>query len=598
VAKAVGLDIGSHSVKVMVLEGGPKGAALKRFAEKEYELDEDGVLSPAVVLDALRAAIAQAKAPKNVASLSVATEQCILREISVPFSQDEQIRKVVKFEFEPHLYSAAIEDVIVDYLRTGDAKPGAKLLIIALMKSRLTNKLEQLRQVGVDPLHVDVDVASLFNVAAAAQVFDEHPNCMIIDIGARTTKALYVQDAQLKVARSIRLGSKAVKQRTRAALEGDEEATQRALESATGVEALAQAPAGVADTVDIVVSVEQLESAVAQERQGNFMDRVLRETQRTMPIVAADHRPTCIFLTGGGAQHANARQRISEHFGVEVADLPILEAVTHDLPPSDAAKIAASGAVALGTALKVLGIDAGGIEMRREEFRFARKFDAIKTPLAWGVSFLFLSAFLLFLTEFMAYRRADAQVRALRAEYQAEVDGDVFDAYTERLGDNARKLPSPPADRPELYFRAYSNNVKKVRDHLKNELGLAAEIPQITSCVRLWSTVMESVQKVRPKINYLAIKTEDYKQAGVRITVIVEEFDDGTLLVNELRKHTNIFAKVEAKNPKTTKEGTIELPIEIEIVEGYDANEEDAESGALPQDEPRDVRTADAEEPK
>jgi Tfp pilus assembly PilM family ATPase len=101
-------------VKVAVLEGSPKGAALKRFAESTYDIGPDGIISPAMVIDALRKALSACKAPRNAASLAVPAETCIVREITVPFTQDDQIRKVVKFEFEPHLHNNAIEEVIVD----------------------------------------------------------------------------------------------------------------------------------------------------------------------------------------------------------------------------------------------------------------------------------------------------------------------------------------------------------------------------------------------------------------------------------------------------------------------------------------------------
>ena len=101
---------------------------------------------------------------------------------------------------------------------------------------------------------------------------------------------------------------------------------------------------------------------------------------------SADALPSCVYLTGGGARRPHARQRIAEHFGVEVLDLPVLAAVTHDLAPREAEDVAASGAVAVGTAMKVLGMDHAAVDLRKEEFRFARTFDQIKTVVATGAT--------------------------------------------------------------------------------------------------------------------------------------------------------------------------------------------------------------------
>lgn len=594
-AKAIGIDIGSRAAKVAVVDGGPGSAKLLRFASVEHELDDSGRLTPAAALDSLRKALSQAKGPRNAASYALPAERCVVREISVPFSQEDQIRKVVKFEFEPHLHSAAIEDVVLDYVVTGDQTVGKRLLIFAALKERLSGQLDQLREVGVDPLHVDSDVTALFNVASAAGAFEEHPNALVIDIGARTTKALFVADGQLKVARSIRLGSESVRRKTAAGLDGDREAAERALEHATGVEALAEAPDLDANTTDIVISVEEVEAAIASAQQTTFMDRVLRETQRTLPLLAADAGPTCVYLTGGGSMHPNARQRIAGQFGCEVRDLPVLDAVSHDLPPSEAASIAAGGAVAIGTALKVLGNDAGGIDFRQEEFRFARKFDQLKSPLAWGVTFAFLAVFLLFLAEFMKIQRADRELRDLKAAVKEQLDEDVLNLYRDTISDH-KPLSEPT--RESAYFRGYEANLKTIQNHMKNELGLATEVPPVLSSLRVWNEVLDSFASVRqrnsnPKVEYLFIEQEKYDQDKAELKVVVESYEAGQLLIEQLKKRP-LFVSVEPISPRAREDGRIELEIKIEYDEFWNELDEDGgeDSAALPSDP---VRTATAE---
>src|SRR5205814_6797691 len=104
------------------------------------------------------------------------------------------------------------------------------------------------------------------------------------------------------------------------------------MEDAAGVEALAQPPEH-ASTLEIVASVRAIETAAAGAQEADFMGRVLRETQRTLPAMGQEPL-TRIFVTGLGSSRPHARQRIAEHYGVEVADLPTLDAVTHSLPPS------------------------------------------------------------------------------------------------------------------------------------------------------------------------------------------------------------------------------------------------------------------------
>jgi len=579
-AKAVGLDIGSHSCKVAVLDGGAKSAKLVRYVERVYEREEGQVLSPAAVIDAVRAAMSAAKAPKNAVSVALATEQCILRELSCPFSSDDQIAKVIKFEFEPHLHSAAIEDVVLDFIKTGVTRQGTRLLVFACMKDVLRARLDALKLAGVDPLHLDVGVAALFNVAHASGVLEEHPDCLIIDIGARTTKALYVQDGRLKVARSMRLGSDSVEQKLTRDLEGDDKAAAKALSEAQLVEALAQAPDDPASTLEIVHSVEALEGAVARSRQNEFMSRVLRETQRTIPTIADDAAPTCVFLTGGGSHHAHARERIASHFGVEVRDLPVADAIEHKLPPSEAESMAVTGAVAVGTALKVLGMDAAGIDLRKEDFRFARTFDQIKTALATGVTLLFFAVFLMFLTQVTRWKKAKAEFGQLQVVVNTELNTEVFDAY-----EDAVHKPKKGTIKKDIdgYFVSVTRRVNGIRDHLQNELGLATSVPPILSCLRTWGAVMESIKTVRGKVKYLAIKEESYEQDEAKVVFVVGDFKDGDTIADAIRAHTDVFSAVTTGSAKARRDGKgLEIEINMVLQQPKAPDDEDDTSAAPP----------------
>jgi type IV pilus assembly protein PilM len=569
---------------VAVLSGGGKRAKLLRFVEKEYDFGSAGVVTPAAILAALKEALSEARAPKGAVAAAVPAEVCTLREISVPFTEDDQIKKVVKFEFEPHLHSAAIEDVVLDYVRTGSTKNGARLLVIAAPKEMLRARLAQLKEAGVDPLHLDLDVAALFNTAKQSGVFETHPNCLIIDIGARTTKTLLVQDGRLKVARSIRLGAQSAVQRLTSEFEGDADAARRAMEDAAGVEALAQAPTR-ASTLEIVASVRAIEAAAAGAQETEFLARVLRETQRSLPVMGDDKPLTRIFLTGLGASRPHARERIAEHYGVEVEDLPTLAAVDHSLPPSEADRIGASCAVAIGSALKVLGIDAGEIDLRREEFRFARTFDAVKVALATGMTLVFFGAFLLVFTQIFERKRLRAERAQIQALVEEELREDVLDKYEEKVKD-AR--PDPDAGKPrddDAYFQRTKARLTAIRNHLKNELGLTTEVPPIRSSLEPWSVVMACAKEVRAKIPFMAFVEEKYTQDKVDLKVVFGDIPDVNVLVTALRQHTEIFESVETGQMRSVKDKGYEVPIKITLVEK--ASELPPEKGAGPKEAPR-----------
>ena len=570
-AKALGIDIGAHAVKVAVVDGGPKGARLVRFVQVTHDPGPGGAVSPDAVLAALRKALSESRGPKQAAGLALPAEQCILREITVPFDTDDQIAKVIKFEFEPHLHQGAIEDVVLDYIRTGPARTGSRVLCIAAQKSIVKERLEVLGKAGVDPLHIDVDVASLFNVAKQSGAVAEHPNCLVIDIGARTTKALAIRDGELRVARSIRLGSRGAEKQLENQFQGDRDAAKRAFDSATGVEALATPSADGPSTIDIVNSVAEVEAAVARAVQDDFLSRVLRETQRSLPSNAGDKPLTRVFLTGGGARHPRARERIAAHFGVEVSDLPVLAQVEHKLPPSEAADVEWSGAVAVGTALKVVGIDAGEIDLRQEEFRFSRTFDRVKTSMAVGATLLFFAVFLYGLTSFLELQAVQREAAQVQRTLSKELEEDVFKAYLAAVP-QPRPRPGTGTEKDaKVYFRQSREYVKSIRNHLKNELGLATSVPPIRSCMETWNAVTMAIAEARTqhKLEYVLVRDEKYFQDRGEIVVICGDMPDGDKIKNAIKKREDIFepGTVETGAPKTTKDGKQEIAIKFKLVE-------------------------------
>lgn len=584
-AKAIGIDIGTRACKVAVVDGGPKGARLVRFAEAEYAVGVGGAPTGEDVLAGIRKALAEAKGPKGAASFAMPAEQLVLREITVPFEQEEQVRKVLKFEFEPHLHAGAIEDYVIDFVRTGTAnlgpgKTGSRVLVLAAAKEAIRGRLDQLKAASaVDPLHIDVDIAALFNVAKQSGALDEHPNCLVIDIGARTTKALAIRDGRLRVARSIRIGARGARKELENRLDGDGAAAQRALDASSLPDGL-NAPADGPSTVEIVASVSEIEAAVARAVQDDFLGRMLRETARTLPASGDGAPITCVFLTGGGAMHRRARDRIASHFGVAVQDLPVLAKLPNSLAPSEQTKASAVGAVAIGTALKVVGIDEGKIDLRQEEFRFSRTFDRVKFAAAACVTLLFFCVFLYALTAFVGMQKMERELKVLRAEIVAKVDDDVFKKYEALKLPDARSAPQVSTDNSAA-IKQTREYLTSVRTHLQNELGLATEVPPIRSCLESWMTVSKALADLRPKIPYLLVKSEKYVQGQGDVTLVVNEATDAETVKLKLLEMKSIVKSAETRPPKRSKDGTkAEVTIHLEFVEKTNEETEGGEEAA------------------
>ena len=54
-------------------------------------------------------------------TIGVQASRAVIREITLPFTDLEQIKKVVKFEAESHLHEIPIEDVVVAFHKISES---------------------------------------------------------------------------------------------------------------------------------------------------------------------------------------------------------------------------------------------------------------------------------------------------------------------------------------------------------------------------------------------------------------------------------------------------------------------------------------------
>ena len=87
-----GLDVGARHVRLVELEGGSRGLRVCRLGEREIALPEGGDREEAV-RDAVDALFRETRAGRDETVLSWPAESCILRELSVPFREKDQIRQ-------------------------------------------------------------------------------------------------------------------------------------------------------------------------------------------------------------------------------------------------------------------------------------------------------------------------------------------------------------------------------------------------------------------------------------------------------------------------------------------------------------------------
>jgi len=546
-AKAVGLDIGTRSIKVAEIEGTFKKYKLVRFSELDFPA-LDRSLEPEEVVETVSEFLKGLKIGRDCVITLLPAHCTTIREITVPFKNEEQIRKVVKFEAETHLHAIAIEDVVVDYIPVAETADGTRLVVFAAPKDEIRRRLDLLKSVDVDPRAVDLDVIALFNAVTAAGLAGEDTNLVVADIGATSTKLLVIQSGELKAVRSLRTGADSITRRLEDDLDVPFLEAEERQALPPGSDDLMVPVAEVDETrPETAKSADRLEVDMVTDRRREFLEKVSRELNRSMATMPASSRIDAFYVTGGGSRSPEVLEELSGRFDVHVEPLDLFESIPVGAAV-DPAEVNAVGAVAVGSALKQIGATTLDVDFRQEEFAFARKFEIIKLALAVGVAFVFILVFLYFLQLKHSTRRAELQYHQVYERFAQREFEDVKKRYEATLKTMAR--PHKPRNLGDLrQVESYRKAMGVIQDELVNELGVNPDIPRIRSSLTILRAVFERMQDARMKhIEYFRLKSLTVDRKGIRIKGAVSARTD----IGKLREAFDRPLEIEGQKVRTT----------------------------------------------
>ena len=103
---AVGLQVDHHLIAAIRLDGSARSPEIRAFFAEPFPTQPaDSTLSAqawrAEVIDEF---LKRHKLPRDRVYLAVSSADTILRQFSVPFTQDDQIRKTIRFQTEAHIH--------------------------------------------------------------------------------------------------------------------------------------------------------------------------------------------------------------------------------------------------------------------------------------------------------------------------------------------------------------------------------------------------------------------------------------------------------------------------------------------------------------
>ena len=194
----VGLDIGPHTIKAVLFT--PKGLTGGRIlAARTLDINACGGIEPA-----LKKLTAEDKSFSNTPCLvCLPPADVMFRQVSLPFHDDNKIRKTLAFELEP-LIPQAVDEVVADYLTI----PRDGLLVAALTKKIIRDCIEKV-EVNLG----NVSIIDISSTALASQILAGKTSAacgVILDIGAGSTAASFYENGAIVQIRSLAFGGEQI----------------------------------------------------------------------------------------------------------------------------------------------------------------------------------------------------------------------------------------------------------------------------------------------------------------------------------------------------------------------------------------------------
>jgi type IV pilus assembly protein PilM len=544
--KSVGLDIHIRGVRAVETTGRGKSLRITRYVDYPVRA-VGGAPDPDELRDALNEIFKTTKLSKSHVICAVEAGETVVREIPVPFTADDQIRKVVKYEAEHHLHDCDADDVIVQYTKVSESAEGSNLLVFAARKEEISRRIEYARAAGVEPLAMDLDAIAFFNAVTASGLLEENPSCVLLNITHRSTEMIMVEGGRVRALRSVRMGVDSITQGLARDMDIDFADAESRLDALARQDEGDVLFVGAGDAGDEKRETEkshaELERDLFKQKRSELVARLKREFVRSTAVLKGKSRPELVIASGEGVAVPELIDELGGRLGIEVKVFRPSEQIAHKLGKEDREKLDAGGAVALGLALKGTGLDPVGLDFRQEELKVANKFELLKGPMALTVSLLFLTLmvgsflFLHIKDSYLENRLRGVWTSAYQSFNNVAVlynETNPFIVRGKPENVNPAKVEGTGAER----LRSFNRELRRMLRKLEREYGGGDEVAPVISALSVWNDVFKVIRDHHKEIKYIDFKSLDIVSSTPRrvtMKIVVADASSVTVFVNELK---------------------------------------------------------------
>ncbi len=337
----VGLDIGSHAIKIAELNETRRGPQLINFGIVNlpaHIIEDSTIKNPDVVATAIQDLWSNLGIKNKNVVTSISGYSVIIKKISLPTMKDKELENRISIEAEQYI-PFEINEVNIDFQILGtnlERENQMDVLLVAAKKDMISMYENMLKKVGLTPKIIDVDVFALGNVYEFNYSAEEEGGVILVDIGANKININILHDGISIFTRDATLGG-----------------TQLTYQ--------------IRDLLGITVEKAE-EIKLGQEKELSNEPRLrevfhsvisswCHEIKRAIDFVSATF-PAVIFkkiyLSGGSAHLVDLREMLKNETNLEVNILDPFRNIIigKNIDPEYIQQIGPQGAISIGLALR------------------------------------------------------------------------------------------------------------------------------------------------------------------------------------------------------------------------------------------------------
>jgi len=207
----LGLDIGSHSIKVMELKEAKAGAwKLLKFGLHKLPAEaivDGAIMNSAAVVEGIRDLVARHKIKTREVATAIAGHSVIIKKITLPAMTEDELNESIQWEAEQYI-PFSVNDVNLDtqILNMNEESGQMDVLLVAAKKDIIQEYTAVISEAGLKPLIMDVCSFATENCFDLNEEMEPGEVVALVNVGASLININILNNGFTSFTRDINMG--------------------------------------------------------------------------------------------------------------------------------------------------------------------------------------------------------------------------------------------------------------------------------------------------------------------------------------------------------------------------------------------------------